>query len=451
MVILIVAIASVCISQWALLSLDVPVAKQPPEPLAQSPSVVVSSQSSSSLSSLESYDPARFPVLPPSTTSAKRPQSPIRVGIVTVDPLVGEAMHFLYDGVVRSEYMSLIGIVSLYGGPNNTHPEIFLQPSDAQLWLVDGARVAKLKREFTTRLLVEAPNVVFFDWSDRFQFQLRNYHQHNVWDHANVRLAVRSIIQGRNFNGSSQIMMGRITPNLPTAGGPMLHCPYAVRSDIVETIMKQLLLGVSKDAKNPQAALEDDSNISRLEHAVLDQSPRPMDVVHMWQISFKEGKSKLRNAVSKLVRGLNGTEIVLKNDTIRLMQTSIEEQGERRKVGRNTVDSEYVQAMVQSKIVIVTQKDDWEDHYRLLEAVVCGPLVLADRMLAPPPGFVDQRTIVFFDDLTQLQDQIVYYLSHDEERRRIARDGWELAMTRHRSWHRVEEIVFGRPLTRVES
>jgi hypothetical protein len=111
----------------------------------------------------------------------EKSQAPIRVGIVTVDPLVvREAMHLLYDGVVASNYLTLVGSISLYGGLNNTHPETLLQPADAQVWLVDGAR--KLKREFTTRLLEEeASNAVFFDWSGgRFHFQLRNYHQHTT-------------------------------------------------------------------------------------------------------------------------------------------------------------------------------------------------------------------------------------------------------------------------------
>jgi hypothetical protein len=29
----------------------------------------------------------------------------------------------------------------------------------------------------------------------------------------------------------------------------------------------------------------------------------------------------------------------------------------------------------------------------------------------------------------------------------IAREGRRVAMSRHRSWHRIEEIIFGRPLT----
>jgi hypothetical protein len=265
------------------------------------------------------------------------------------------------------------------------------------------------------------------DFSDRFQFQLRKYQKLNIWDQPHIRLAVRSIVQGRHYDSNQNaIVRGRIAPNLQTAGGPMLHSPYAVRSDIVHAI--QRIVG---------------TNSTSLLQKELETVPRPTDVLHMWQISFKEGKSKLRNDVSKLVRSWNGTRMA-----DRTMKTSIDEQGPRRTFGRNSVNLAYVRAMMSSKIVIVTQKDDWEDHYRLMEALVCGPLVLADAMLAPPKGLVHGENIVFFETLKQLQEQVEYYLTHEDERRAIAQKGWGLVMSRHRSWHRMEEILFGHPLTK---
>ena len=421
------------------------------------------SKYSISSSSLEAYDPARFPVF--SSSSLPSISNKVKVGIVTIDPLVGEARHFLYDGVVKSDHMDLVGVVSLYSGSNNTHPSITFKPQDADVWLVDGARVAKLKRNFTSALLnpphksrTQRPlKVVFVDYTDRFEFQVRHYNQLGIWDKPHVRLAVRTIIQGRNFVSPNETNPGRIATNHPTACGPMIHCPYSVRSDIVETIRSIALH--DDDKKKIQS-------IDVLEHAIFDDNnninrQRSMDVIHMWQISYKEGKSKLRNAVSKLVRGLNGTEMMSNegdgkgNDSSNhpssiILQTSIEEHGQRRKVGRNTVDSEYVAAMLKSKIVVVTQKDDWEDHYRLFEAVVSGALVIADRMLAPPKDFVDKQSIVFFDTIPHLEKLINYYLFHPQERKQIALEGWKLAMTRHRSWHRIEEVLVGRILTQVK-
>ena len=394
-------------------------------------------------SRLDAYDPARFPVL----ATIDMEKSPIKVGIATISPLVGEAMHFLYDGVVRSRMLQLVGVVSLYGASSETNTNhsssasasSSWKPNDADLWIVDGARVAKLKRPFLDQIL-HASNpswkVLIVDFSDRFQFQLRSYQKLDIWNHKHVRVAARSVVQGRYFDSEANtIVPGRVAPNVPTAGGPTLHAPYAVRTDMVETLQQIM-----------QRRLEN-STIA-LAQAIFDfpTHERPIDVLHLWNISFREGKSKLRNNVSKQVRSWNRT-LLAGNHTL---VTSIDEQGQRRHVGRNAVDPNYVRALLSAKIVVVTQKDDWEDHYRLFESLICGALVLQDIMVAPPKGLVNGSTIVFFQSLEELEQRIFYYLKHPEERRAIARKGWELAMGRHRSWHRIEELIFGRPLTLVD-
>jgi hypothetical protein len=379
-------------------------------------------------SPLDLYDSSLHPVLSEIPTKTSR----IKVGLVTVLPLAGEAMHFLYDGVMGSEYLELVGIVNLRGNnetesttPTTTTANPELKPSDAAVWIVDGNHAAKLKHPFLDTLVQSSSpatwKVLMLDFSDRFQFQLRFYRRLEIWDKSHIRIAVRSIVQGRHFK-NNRMASGRIAPNLETAGGPMLHCPYAVRSDIVETL-KSLLL---KESGKYQ----------------IWKRPRPLDVFHPWNISAKGGKSKFRNVVSKMVRSWNTTTV-----NSRLLITLIEEQGHRRTVGRNAANQKYVQAMLSAKIVVVTQKDDWEDHYRLMEALVCGPLVLADTMLAVPHGLEHGKNIIFFSSLDELQDRAMYYLAHNQERQEIAKRGWELAMGRHRSWHRMEELLFGRPLT----
>ena len=88
------------------------------------------------------------------------------------------------------------------------------------------------------------------------------------------------------------------------------------------------------------------------------------------------------------------------------------------------------------------------DHYRLFEALAAGPLVVADLMLAPPKGLVDRENIVFFRTVEELPQIWEYYLTHEQERIAIANRGWELSYTRHRAWHRMEELLFGQPLTK---
>lgn len=386
----------------------------------------------------DSYDPSRYPVF----ESLPVNQLPIKTGIVTVSPMIGEAMHFLYDGVLRSDALDLVGVVSLYGENTTNATTIFpqgktllLTPHDADLWIVDGARIAKLKRPFLDQL-IQTTNpswkVLFVDFTDRFQFQMRHYQKLKIWDQMHIRLAVRSIVQGRHFQPeTNKIIPGRLARNIPTAGGPMLHSPYAARTDIIQAI--QQVVGVSN------------TTITALATAIFDprRQQRPIDVLHPWNISFKEGKSKLRNAVTKLVRSWNGTLQHSNRFTI----TSIEEQGERRHVGRNMVDPRYVRAMLAAKIVVVTQKDDWEDHYRLFESMSCGALVLHDSMIAPPNGLIDGENIVFFKSLEELEERVIYYLENDQQREMLAKRGWRMTFERHRSWHRMEELIFGRPLT----
>jgi hypothetical protein len=400
--------------------------------------------SQDTVSPLDIYDASRHPVLVLSEGLVLTTPSRIKVGIVTVLPLAGETMHFMYDGVMGSEYLELVGVINLRGN-NETEstntttttttatPE--LKPSDAAVWIVDGNRAAKLKRSFLDTL-IQSPSptwkVLIIDFSDRFQFQLRRYHRLQIWDKSHVRIAVRSIVQGRHYLEAqdNRMVSGRIAPNLQTAGGPMLHCPYAVRTDIVESLTSVL-------SKAAAAAAADKDQIWK--------RPRPLDVFHPWNVSSREGKSKFRNAVSKTVRSWNNATTV--NSSSRILITSIEEQGPRRTVGRNAANQEYVQAMLSAKIVVVTQKDDWEDHYRLMEALISGPLVLADTMLAAPHGLEHGKNVIFFSTLDELQDRAMYYLVHEQERQEIAKRGWELAMGRHRSWHRMEELLFGRPLT----
>lgn len=448
-VLVVVLVAFPLLSQWAL---NVRVTRQQDvhqsllrETFATSPleqehlinrSDLAIGDEAESLSRLDAYDPRKSPVFPNSDEGSL----PLKVGIVTISPLVGEAMHFLYDGVVRSDRLELVGTISLFN-PNATHesqivPSHSFKPTDADLWILDGGRVAKLQRDFLVELIESKQpswKVLFVDFTDKFPFQLRKYNKLRIWDPPHIRLAVRSITIGRNYDAQNrQIFRGKVAISRETAGGPTLHAPYAVRTDIVGSLWQTLETPI-----NTTDAIAE--KIFSPAHS------RPMDVVHMWNVVWKAKQSKFRNDVSRLVRGWNGTLEVRG----RLVASSVNEQGERRKVGRNTVDLNYVKALLSSKIVVVTQKDDWEDHYRLFESLSCGALVIHDRMLAPPTGLVSGENLVFFDNLTQLEQLVSYYLDHDEERERIARKGWEISMGRHRSWHRMEELVFGRPLTGV--
>ena len=342
-----------------------------------------------------------------------------------------------------------------------------MDPTLADVWLVDGQRVAKLRRHFLDRLLLPAPTdgvdpykVLIVDFSDRFQFQLRHYDRLGIWNTKNIRIAVRSIVTGRFFNSSaSKISVGRIvTPNMATRGGPMLHCPYAVRTDIVRAVRAASTAGAvrlrsnrTKDRDRDNLGIPDDLELMWLS---MSGQSRPIDVNHMWSVTNKEGKSQLRNLVSRAVESWNGTVLSRSSndgsngDAAVIVQSSIREYGRRRKVGRNVANIDYVRAMLRSKIVVVAQKDEWEDHYRLLEAMVCGPLVITDTMLSLElMGLKNATHLLMYSNTKELWNYVAYYLIHEEERAQIARRGFYHAMKNHRSWHRMEQLIFGRAIT----
>ena len=57
--------------------------------------------------------------------------------------------------------------------------------------------------------------------------------------------------------------------------------------------------------------------------------------------------------------------------------------------------------------------------------------------------------IIIYKSLDHLQKLVLHYLEHTEERLDIAWKGWELAMSRHRTYHWMEELIFGKPLASV--
>lgn len=76
-----------------------------------------------------------------------------------------------------------------------------------------------------------------------------------------------------------------------------------------------------------------------------------------------------------------------------------------------------------------------------MEALASGALVLTDPMNPLPSWYQDGVNIVVYRNLWQLKNYIRYYLNHDSERLKIAKAGFELAMSKHRSSHNMERLV----------
>ena len=162
---------------------------------------------------------------------------------------------------------------------------------------------------------------------------------------------------------------------------------------------------------------------------------RNRDVVHYWPTKMKKASfAETRTRVSKAIQGLNAS-VGLDVFTGML--------GKAGGVGRNQPQLDYAASMLQFQIVVVCQRDKWEDHFRSMEALVSGAMVMTDPMLPLPYRFVNDSNIIVYRSIAELKSFATYYASHDEERIQIARRGYETAMNYHQPWHLTERLLLG--------
>lgn len=194
--------------------------------------------------------------------------------------------------------------------------------------------------------------------------------------------------------------------------------PLIVRTDIVE--------GIAKTINNL-------TDLPRLKN-------RPIDVAHHWPPSTQVAQfSNLRNRVSTWLLEHFSPKYRVVCDMI----------GQHDRVGRRHAQLGYIESMIQTKILVVAQRDTYEDHYRLYEALASGAMVMTDPMYTLP--FQNGTHLIVYSNLPNLIQMVQYYLTHEDERLTIAEAGYTMAMNRHRSWHRMEEIILGRPMTTCEN
>jgi hypothetical protein len=82
------------------------------------------------------------------------------------------------------------------------------------------------------------------------------------------------------------------------------------------------------------------------------------------------------------------------------------------------------------------------DCKRFWELMGAGAFVLTedyDQLVEPP--FLNGVHLDRFRNKQELQEKIDYYLSHDEERERIRRQGYEFAMANHTCYNRMNYII----------
>ena len=274
-----------------------------------------------------------------------------------------------------------------------------------------------------------------------YLFQNNNIANENddtlVYAHTNdinrIRLAKRSIVQNRYYDLTNmKIHTGEVAPNqwdeTPSDyNQPVLQSSVSLRESFV--------MGID--------------NITDGEKFVPTQDKkRPLDVGYFWKSGDYSHYGFYRRDIAKVVKTLHHS--TLNKKTGRLMENEVGIMyTDEKEMEAGYVQIRYIERILLCKIVVVTQRDEWEDHFRLMESLASGALVMTDSMVALPEGFEDKVNIVVYKSPKMLKDLIKYYLKPEnkEKRKRIAQKGYKLAMGRHRCWHRLEELLFGRPLT----
>ena len=286
-----------------------------------------------------------------------------------------------------------------------------------------------------------------------------------------LHYAQRSIVKARTWDKTIQwIKTGEIIPayqtnatrtkraigaiNTGTGSENILrhHLNYPVRSDTVEYMSKQ--------TKRLCAG-------SSLSDPIESSCDRSLDVAHFWPSFVLNKGAGLRDRVSKVliddycatnVFDSDTTANPTANTTAPTITTDTDEArplcfigiaGKRAKKGRNSVSTDYVDTLLKSKIVVVSQRNNWEGHWRLMEALVSGAMVMTDKMLSLPFGYQDGVSVVEYESSEDLLRKVAYYTdpTHASERLSVAREGRRLAMEGFRSWHVMEKLILGKIVT----
>lgn len=243
----------------------------------------------------------------------------------------------------------------------------------------------------------------------------------------NVRYSYRSAVKQRTWNASIPWVHSGKLLDRESFPQPMLYeyrqRPIGVRTDTVKAV---------------EGLLEESYGL-KLCHPI-EELNRTIDVSYFWDlVNYTRRDSHLRDLVYRILKNMERDRPDLNMMLGVRGQTAI--------AGRRKVSNVYVDTLLQSKIVVVTQRDHWEDQYRLFEAIVSGAMVMTDKMLSLPRGLKDGESVVEYTGNDDLRNKLNYYLTHRDERVAIAKRGRYVAMSNHRSWLHMEEIVFGSPVS----
>jgi hypothetical protein len=377
---------------------------------------------------IKDYNPDKHPIFTGSQTINVRLFTEVFGG--QTSPM-NECKHILFDGLSKSQVMTLKGVT--YTLANKCKKGDWDESwKDDDLWVLDSHHILEscdIILEWIQQTLNARENkkwkILAVDYGDAHD---KVYECEKVAKAAEgwYFVAKRSIEIGREWDESLQFpKKGSLTKPISKL---ILHSPYPVRTDVARDIAK---LVTAKGFSSPL-----DMNILR-----------DVDVSHFYarqtNVGTKAYFDNLRNGINSILKFIDGMNL----GNYRKITTFSGLAGKDRKLGRNVVSPEYINTMLRSKIIVVAQRDAWSDHYRLMEGLSSGAMILADETLILPRGLRHGESLIMFHSYSDLREKILYYLQHDEERISIAKKGWDIALGYHRSWHAMESLVFGHPIT----
>ena len=221
------------------------------------------------------------------------------------------------------------------------------------------------------------------------------------------------------------------TKHLGKACSTIQRKTYEVREDINEAIDNYMRENF------PSTVNDGTANSFDISHAVATL-PRPMDVRTFWNRTVCPARSSRCEFRSHLA-----SEVASLPTKHPSMKVNTDVVGFIHKAGRNNVNPDYIKALLSTKIIVLGQRDKWEGHLRLMEALLSGALVLHDPQVYWPYGVVDGVNIVVYHSIIDLEEKILYYLDPFNERERImiGQRGREIALSRNRNWQNMERLL----------
>lgn len=102
--------------------------------------------------------------------------------------------------------------------------------------------------------------------------------------------------------------------------------------------------------------------------------------------------------------------------------------------------NEAARKYAESKVVFnIAMKDDV--NMRCFEVMGSKSFLLTDRVQSIEELFEDGKHCVFYDNLDDAVEKAKYYITHDEERQKIAEAGYAHVMANHTIDHRVDTML----------